>query len=101
MRRIIVVQSLLNLLLLIPMYSFASSEEQSLAQAQLITKAMIREAGLTRLGELLFLADDWHISTVDGFTWQAAAGGLSTFQGQNWVIFVDDRRMDIGAFDYQ
>ena len=59
-----------------------------------LTRSTIEEAGLVHLGDLLLLAENWQLSTTDGFTWQAAVNGLGTFQEQQWMIMVDGVRVD-------
>ncbi|NIM19317.1 MAG: TonB-dependent receptor plug domain-containing protein [Candidatus Latescibacteria bacterium] len=64
-----------------------------------LTAKEIQRAGLTRLGDILLLADKWNICTIDGFSWQASPNGLSSFRGQTWVVMVDGQRMNPNLYD--
>lgn len=59
----------------------------------------LRQAGITRLGELFRLLDDWDAATIDGYTWQAAAAGLTPLQGSTWTLLVDGQPVDLGLLD--
>ncbi len=76
-----------------------SNPADTLLERRVITAKMIRHAGLTRVGDLLLLIDDWNINTTDGFTWKASPNGLSAFQRQNWVVMLDGQRIDPKVFD--
>ncbi len=41
------------------------------------------------------LMNNWDRITADGYNWQVSANGLSSFQQQNWLVYVDGQRMDI------
>lgn len=75
-----------------------TAQNKPFAQRQVITAAMIRDAGISRTGEIVLLIDNWHVTTVDGFTWMAAPGGLAHYQGQNWTVMVDYQPMDLAVF---
>jgi hypothetical protein len=66
---------------------------------QIITSNTLRYAGITRISDLLLLADNWHVSTIDGYTWRAAASGLNHFDDQAWTIMLDGQRMDLKTMD--
>ncbi|MCH7859042.1 MAG: hypothetical protein IID14_05005 [Candidatus Marinimicrobia bacterium] len=66
---------------------------------QIITSEMISSAGLTRIGEILLLVDEWTLSSTDGFTWMASPNGLAAFQSQNWIVMLDGQRFDLNSFD--
>lgn len=66
---------------------------------EVITADEILGAGLTRLGDILLLADSWTVNTKDGFDWQASPNGLSTTREQGWLVMVDGQFMDIRLFD--
>ncbi len=76
-----------------------SNPADTLLDRTVITAAMIRHAGLTRVGDLFLLIDDWNTNTTDGFTWKASPNGLSAFQRQNWIVMLDGHRMDLKVFD--
>ncbi|NBC17074.1 MAG: hypothetical protein GVY18_07135, partial [Bacteroidetes bacterium] len=59
----------------------------------------VRQAGITRLGDLFRLLDDWDAATIDGYTWQAAAAGLAPLQTSTWTLLVDGQPVDLGLLD--
>ena len=65
----------------------------------ILTADMIQRAGVTRIGELLFLVDEWRLNSTDGLTWRARPNGLSPFQRQNWIVLLDGQRIDLQTFD--
>ncbi|MGE5927742.1 MAG: TonB-dependent receptor [Gemmatimonadota bacterium] len=67
------------------------------AGREVVSREMIEEAGLLRLGEVVRLAPSWHVSTVDDFTWRAAPRGLAPPVEDTWVLLVDGREMELGA----
>ncbi len=69
------------------------------AYRSVMTAQTIRSAGLTRVGDILLLIDDWDINTTDGFTWTTSPNGLSTFRGQEWVVMLDGQRIDLKLYD--
>ena len=75
----------------------SAQEADSVAPARSVSGETLRRAGATRLGDLLLHAP-WHVSTVDGFTWQAAPFGGSPFAPAGWLVLVDGRRMDADLF---
>ena len=62
-----------------------------------VTRRMIEEAGLLRLGEIVQLAPAWHAATVDDFTWRAAPRGLAAGAEDGWVLLLDGTRIELGA----
>jgi hypothetical protein len=93
------IQLLTILLLIINLQVKAGDKWHDFSEKQIITIDMIRDAGLTRVADILLLANDWIVNTIDGFTWQASANGLSSFQRQTWLLMIDGQRMDINIFD--
>jgi hypothetical protein len=90
--------SLLALLLLIAGSSAPADETKTPLHTQVVTREMIQQAGLTRLADILLLAEGWDLTTIEGFTWQASARGLSPFERQAWEVMVDGQRVDIDEF---
>ena len=66
---------------------------------QIITSEIIRNTGLTRLSDVLFLTEDWDIYSIGGFKWQVSPNGLCTFQQQDWIVMLDGQRMDINLIN--
>ena len=62
-----------------------------------VTREMIEEAGLLRLGEVVRLAPGWNATTVDDFTWRAAPRGLAPGAEDLWVLLLDGMRVEPGA----
>ncbi|MEE9166434.1 MAG: hypothetical protein V3U24_03095 [Candidatus Neomarinimicrobiota bacterium] len=79
--------------------SYYHKEPDKYIGRQIITWQTIRNAGLMRLSDILFLAKDWNSYTIDGFTYYATANGLSTFQRQTWIVMLDGHRLDFNVFD--
>jgi len=69
------------------------------AGIEVITASEIQSAGLTRLGDILLLADSWTVGTRDGFDWRASPNGLSTSREQGWGVMVDGQTMNIRLYD--
>ena len=66
--------------------------------ARVITGETLRRAGALHLGDALLLAGGWHVSTVDGFAWDASPLGGSPFVPARWTVLVDGRRMELDLF---
>ena len=66
---------------------------------EVVTASEIQSAGLTRLGDILLLADSWTVGTRDGFDWRASPNGLSTSREQGWGVMVDGQTMNIRLYD--
>ena len=58
------------------------------------TATMLRHAGATRTSDLLPLSAPWQVSTIDGFTWQAAPPGGGSFTSFAPTVLVDGRRVE-------
>ncbi len=65
---------------------------------QVIPASLLQQAGARRLGDILTLIDDWDVSSVDGFTWQASPRGLSSFERPDWKVMVDGQLFDLDLF---
>ena len=66
---------------------------------QTIRAENIAAAGITRVADILLLADNWDLNTTDGFSWRAVAGGLDTWQQQHWDVFLNGHKLDRKLFD--
>ena len=62
---------------------------------RVFTGKELREAGVTRLSDILYLAEDWDMTTLDGFTWDASVRGLAPYETQTWIVLVDGVRVDM------
>ncbi|MFC1618507.1 hypothetical protein ACFL45_01040 [Candidatus Neomarinimicrobiota bacterium] len=83
----------------LPVCLIMSTVLGALPGRQVITSAELRGAGITRISGLLWLADNWHLSTIDGYTWRAAVNGLNTFDDQAWTVLLDGQRMNLKTMD--
>jgi hypothetical protein len=68
---------------------------------QIITEAQIKAAGIINLSDILLLANNWSLSTIDGFSKTVSANNLSSYQRQNFILMIDGCRYDINIFDVQ
>lgn len=62
-----------------------------------VTREMIEQAGILRIGEVVRLAPQWNAATVDDFTWRTAPRGLAPANEDAWVLLVDGRPIEAGA----
>ena len=69
-------------------------------ESTVITAEMIRYAGVTRLGDVFLLVPEWTMSSMDGFSWRLSPRGLSPFQIQSWLVFLDGHKVDIQFVDF-
>jgi hypothetical protein len=58
----------------------------------------IRDAGVSRLGDLIFLLDGWTGVTIDGFTWEMAPRGMGGDPAASYVVIVDGIRVEADQF---
>jgi hypothetical protein len=65
----------------------------SLSNQQLIN------SGISRLGDIYSLMNEWDSFTFDGYRWYTSVNGLSTLQNQNWILMLDGQQMDINFFN--
>ena len=66
---------------------------------QTITAEMITLAGVTRVAEIMLLAEAADMYSTDFFSWQSVIGGLGTMQQQHWHVFLDGQKLDARFFD--
>ncbi len=71
------------------------------ASAQILTADDLVRAGVTRLSDLLELADDWTGSSTEGYHWNTAPLGTSWEATPDWSLFVDGQRISVRAFNRQ
>ena len=71
---------------------------QQYSTAELITQEEIQQAGLLRLSDIFLLLNEWDYSTIDGITYQVSPLGLSSYQHQDWKVFLDGVPIDIDIF---
>jgi len=76
----------------------ALAAQTDTAHVESITGETLRRAGGTRLSDVLPLVTAWPVSTVDGFTWQAAPPGGSPFTPARTLVLVDGRRVEADLF---
>ena len=60
-----------------------------------ITADDIHQSGITRLGDIFMLINDWHVNTIDGYTWNVSINDLNLLQHQNWIIMIDGQKVGI------
>ena len=58
----------------------------------------LRQSGLMRLSDIFLLTDSWDVSTIDGITYQASPIGISSYQHQDWKVFLNGTPIDIDIF---
>lgn len=68
---------------------------------QVITRNEIQQAGLTRIGDLVFLMDRWDALTTDGYSWQMNLQGMGIYDRQSWIVYLDGQRYDLHTLDIQ
>ena len=68
---------------------------------QTITGNELRDAGVTRLGDIFVLFDGVRFTTVDGFTTSPSFNGLAALQERVWRVEIDGQPVDDGILDAQ
>jgi len=79
--------------LLAPSFGFTQNSINN-NKRKVINSDVIANSGITRLGDLFRLIDDWDVTTINGYHWYTSPNGLSPYQQQNWIVMLDDQRMD-------
>jgi hypothetical protein len=69
-------------------------------ERRVIHSSEIREAGITRIADLVFLIDDWAGATIDGFSWEMSPLGGAGDPSSRWIVLVDGVRIDSDRFGY-
>ena len=67
--------------------------------AQVLTTDDLVRAGVTRLSDILELADDWVGSSTEGYHWTIAPLGLSWEASPDWSLFLDGQPVNIQALN--
>ncbi len=88
---------LLFVALLAPRAHGQSGERATLGR-QVIRASTLQQAGVRRLADIFNLIDEWDVSSVDGFTWQASPRGLSSFERPGWAVMLDGHTVDLDLF---
>ncbi|MFO7447515.1 MAG: TonB-dependent receptor plug domain-containing protein [Ignavibacteriaceae bacterium] len=68
---------------------------------QIITEETLKSSGISTISEILFLADNLNISTIDGTTNFFSVNNLSPYQRQNILVLIDGQKADMSIFDVQ
>ncbi len=69
--------------------------------AQVLTSDDLVRAGVTRLSDLLELADQWVGSSTEGFHWSIAPVGQSWQASPEWNLFIDDQPVNVRGLNQQ
>tara|TARA_B100000029_G_scaffold484450_1_gene536661 strand:- start:460 stop:2439 length:1980 start_codon:yes stop_codon:yes gene_type:complete len=71
----------------------------NLINREVINHQTIAHSGLILLSDILQLSNQIRISTIDGFLWFPTINGLDPSGNQDWIIMVDNHRMNLKTFD--
>ena len=69
--------------------------------AQVLTADDLARSGVTRLSDILELADDWVGSSTEGFHWDLAPLGTSWEASPDWHLFLDGHPIGIQTLNRQ
>lgn len=69
--------------------------------AQVLTADDLVRAGITRLSDILELADDWVGSSTEGYHWAIAPLGTSWEASPDWSLFIDGQPINLQALNRQ
>ncbi|MCY3594865.1 MAG: hypothetical protein OXH01_06470 [Bacteroidetes bacterium] len=69
--------------------------------AQVLTADDLVRAGITRLSDILELADDWVGSSTEGYHWTIAPLGTSWEASPDWSLFIDGQPINLSALNQQ
>ncbi|MCY4170881.1 MAG: hypothetical protein OXE59_03050 [Bacteroidetes bacterium] len=69
--------------------------------AQVLTSDDLVRSGVTRLSDVLELADQWLGSSTEGYHWSIAPLGLSWEASPDWSLFIDDQPINIQGLNHQ
>lgn len=64
---------------------------------RVISPDQLTAAGISRLSDLFTLLPDWRTTSIEEYTWNASANGLSPYQRPSWQILVDEIPLDLYA----
>ena len=82
-----------------PFQASGNDDSGTFSNTEIITAETIRNSGVTRVGDILRLADGLHLNSTDGYTWRISPNSLSSFQRQNWMVMLDGQKIELRAFD--
>jgi hypothetical protein len=68
---------------------------------QIITEQMIKSAGIVSMADIVTLANNWNIYSIDGTSGFYSANSLSSYDRQGVITFIDGLRTDVEIFDVQ
>ena len=68
------------------------------AGSRVLTGDELLDAGITRLSDLLLLADGWSASSRDNYHFEAAPPGAAGPDLSSWRVFIDGRAVDVDEF---
>ncbi len=71
------------------------------ARAQILTTEDLVRAGITRLSDILELADDWVGSSTEGYHWAMAPLGTSWEASPDWSLYIDGQPVNIQVLNHQ
>ena len=70
-----------------------------LINREVINSHAISHSGSILLSDILQLSSQIRVNTIDGFSWYASINGLDTFDNQNWIIILDNHKLNLNTFD--
>jgi hypothetical protein len=62
-------------------------------------REQLQNTGFAQLSDIFLLIDEWDGYSIDGYTWNGSVNSLETFQQQNWIILVNDQKIDLKLFE--
>ncbi|RJP66741.1 MAG: hypothetical protein C4539_10890 [Ignavibacteriales bacterium] len=81
---------------------FAQIENENFESVnQTVRSDEIKAMGIINLSDLFTLADKWNSFSIDGFNQYLSSNNLSTYQRQNFILMIDDQKIDLNSFDLQ
>ena len=72
-----------------------------IVSGQILTADDLARSGVTRLSDILELADDWVGSSTEGFHWDFAPLGTSWEASPDWHLFIDGQPINIQTMNRQ
>jgi hypothetical protein len=86
------------LLVVVGCFAVRPAWANALSETYVLTSDVLQKSGLTRLGDIFYLIDNWSAATIDGFDWKVSPNGLSPFPGQSWTLMLDGQKVDMDVF---
>ncbi len=62
-------------------------------------REQLQNTGLAQLSDIFLLIDEWDGYSIDGYAWNGSVNSLEVFQPQNWIILVNDQKIDLKIFE--